>query len=72
MVLLGLNPDDCMEAARNGLHFWDTQHELQLHYQESATHSAREEAADIQSQYEEKFNEMSREIAALKEECHRK
>ena len=72
MVLVGLNPDDCMEAARSGLHFWEMQQELQLNCQESATQSARHQIADLQNEFEDKFSEMSREIASLKEECHSK
>ncbi len=72
MVLMGMNPDDCMDAARSGLLFWETQQDMQLACHQSSAQSARHEAQEVRRQYEEKFAEMSQEIASLREECFRK
>lgn len=72
MVLMGLTPEDCMDAAQNGLHFWESQYELQLSSQEAATHASQKQVQELHKHYEEKMAEMNRELAALREECHRK
>lgn len=71
MVLIGLNPDDCLEAARSGIQFWNDQFKLQLDCLKTAVSTTRLQMVEMQSHYEEKIAEMNREISSLREECHR-
>lgn len=68
---MGLNPDDCLEAARSGIEFWNGQSKLQLNCLEMTVNATRLQLAEMQSHYEEKVAEMNREIVDLREECHR-
>ena len=71
MVLMGLHPDTCLEAAQSGIQFWQTQANLQLNCVEAAVQTTRLQVAEMQSHYEDKIAEMNHEIATLREECHR-
>ena len=67
---MGLHPDDCMEAARNGIQFWYHQSNLQLRCLETTVQDTQLQVAEMQNHYENKISEMNREITALREECH--
>jgi len=76
MVLLGLSPDDCLQAALRGIHFW--QHQLErnaANIAATSSYSTGHESA-LAAQWEKHFqltvNEMNQEINALREECHSK
>ena len=71
MVLLGLNPDDCLQAARRGISFWQSQSILQLNTAENSVQATRSQIVEMQSHYEDKVAGMNREIFNLREECHR-
>lgn len=71
MVLMGLHPDVCLEAAQSGIQFWQTQSYLQLNCVETAMQATRLQVAEMQSHYEDKIAEMNLEIATLRDECHR-
>ncbi|XP_046441133.1 E3 ubiquitin-protein ligase CCNB1IP1-like [Daphnia pulex] len=71
MVLMGLNPDDCLEAARRGISFWQSQSILQLSTAENSVQATRSQVVELQSHYEDKVAGMNREIFSLREECHR-
>ena len=71
-MLLGLHPDDCLEAAQHGIAFWNGQSKLQLDSVESVLSATQTQVVEIQNYYEDKVAEMSREIVALREECHRR
>lgn len=69
---MGLNPEDCLEAARSAIQFWQTQYNLQLNVSETSMHNARQQTHEVQRHHEERIAELNREVALLREECHRK
>ncbi|XP_057377329.1 E3 ubiquitin-protein ligase CCNB1IP1-like [Daphnia carinata] len=71
MVLMGLNPNDCLEAARRGISFWQSQSILQLNSSENNVENTRSQIMEMQSHYEDKVAMMNREIFTLREECQR-
>merc|ERR1712071_431335 len=62
MVLLGLSPDDCMQAAGSGIRFWQLQQQRNIS-------SASGWCAQWQKYYHQSVAQMSQEIAALRAEC---
>lgn len=72
MVLMGLSPDDCLEAARSGILFWQAQQNLQLNTAETSTLSAQQQTTELQRQHDAKIAELGHEIAILRDECQRK
>ena len=83
MVLLGLSPDDCLQAALSGVRFW--QHQLERTAADDAAAAAAAAASSscsnghemaLVAQWEKHYQitvaEMNQEINALREECHSK
>ena len=72
MVLLGLSPDDCLQAALSGVRFW--QHQLERTAASSSCSNGHEMAlvAQWEKHYQITVAEMNQEINALREECHSK
>lgn len=75
MVLLGLSPDDCLQAALSGVHFWH--HQIERNVANAATSSCSNGhelglVAQWEKHYQLTVAEMNQEINALREECHSK
>ena len=72
MVLLGLSPVDCMEAAMNGIWFWENQlkRNVSSYLQYQSPPSAV--AAEWEKQFDQVVLEKNQQIALLRQECESK